>query len=115
MFAYSSSGYTNCQLTRQEYNYISRSDKIKDAKWDIYELRYRGGGNDNIHFPSNNGKRFLWFFRIVNDTFSVCFEKLKTGYRHYSGFYKDHFNVRDVEECKGECARTPDCRSFSYR
>ena len=46
MFAYSSSGYTNCQLTRQGYNYISRSDKIKDAKWDIYELRARGGGND---------------------------------------------------------------------
>ena len=57
----------------------------------------------------------FWLFKIVNDTFSVCFEKLKTGYRHYSGFYKDHFNVRDVEECKGECARTPDCRSFSYR
>ena len=57
----------------------------------------------------------FWLLKIVNDTFSVCFEKLKTGYRHYSGFYKDHFNVRDVEECKGECARTPDCQSFSYR
>ena len=46
---------------------------------------------------------------------SVCFDKLRSGYRHYSGFYKDHFNVRDVEECKRECARTQDCESFSYR
>ena len=53
MFAFSSSGYTNCQLTRQGYNYISRSDKIKDAKWDIYELR-SGGGDNSIHFPSDN-------------------------------------------------------------
>ena len=65
MFAYSSSGYTNCQLTRQGYNYISRGDKIKDAKWDIYELRSRGGGNDNINFPSNNGKRFFRFLKPV--------------------------------------------------
>ena len=53
VFAYSSKGYTNCQLTRQGYNYISRSDKVKDAKWDIYELRSRGG-DDSIYFPSDN-------------------------------------------------------------
>ena len=55
------------------------------------------------------------FSKKFNVTFLVCFEKLKSGYRHYSGFYRDHFNVRDVDECKGECARTQDCRSFSYR
>ena len=66
-------------------------------------------------FHQTTVKDFSCSRKPLNDPFLVCFEKLKSGYRHYSGFYKDHFNVRDVEECKEECARTPDCRSFSYR
>ena len=46
---------------------------------------------------------------------SDCYEKVRTGYRHYSGYYQSHLNVRDVEECQEECAREQQCRSFSYR
>ena len=46
---------------------------------------------------------------------SDCYEKLRTGYRHYSGYYQSHLNVRDLEECQEECGRDQDCRSFSYR
>ena len=44
-----------------------------------------------------------------------CFSKLRTGYRHYSGYYQSHHHVREVAECEEECTRARDCRSFSYR
>ena len=44
-----------------------------------------------------------------------CYDKVKTGYRHYSGFYQDHLRVRDVSECEEECGRSSGCYSFSYR
>ena len=44
-----------------------------------------------------------------------CYSKLRTGYRHYSGYYQSHHHVREVAECEEECARARDCRSFSYR
>ena len=52
MFSYSSTGYTNCQVARLRYSHLTRADTVKDAKWDIYELRSPGGGN--IYFPSNS-------------------------------------------------------------
>ena len=44
-----------------------------------------------------------------------CYSKLRTGYRHYSGYYQSHHHVREVAECEEECARARDCSSFSYR
>ena len=52
VFSYSSTGYTNCQVARLRYSHLTRADTVKDAKWDIYELRSPGGGN--IYFPSNS-------------------------------------------------------------
>ena len=99
MFSFSSQSYSNCQVTRLQYNYLARSDIIQDRQWDLFELRTAGGGGGGIIFPPGSG----------------CFEKLKTGYRHYSGYYQDHLNVRDIEECKQECGRDYNCKSFSYR
>ena len=55
VFSYSSTGYTNCQVARLRYSHLTRADTVKDAKWDIYELRSPGGGN--IYFPSNSEGR----------------------------------------------------------
>ena len=46
---------------------------------------------------------------------SDCYEKLKSGYRHYSGYYQSHLNVRDLEDCQAQCAREQTCTSLSYR
>ena len=54
-------------------------------------------------------------FYTNNNYIVECFDKLKTGYRHYSGYYQNHHNVRDIEECQQECSRDPTCNSFSYR
>ena len=101
VFAFSSQGYTNCQVTRLQYSHLGRTDILQDRQWDLFELRTTGGGGGGggVTFPSSGG----------------CYEKLKTGYRHYSGYYQDHLNVRDIEECKQECARSHNCKSLSYR
>ena len=55
VFSYSSTGYTNCQVSRLSFSQLSRSDVVKDAKWDLYELRdTSGGGGGGIYYPSNN-------------------------------------------------------------
>ena len=104
LFGFSSSGYTNCQLSRMGYTQLARADMTKDAKWDLFELRSHSGGGvggGGVYFPNNNQ--------------APCYDKVKTGYRHYSGYYQQHLNVRNEEECKEECSRAPSCSSFSYR
>ena len=55
LFGFSSSGYTNCQLSKVGYSQLARADMTKDAKWDLYELRdTSGGGGGGIYYPSNN-------------------------------------------------------------
>ena len=66
VFSYSSTGYTNCQVSRLSFNQLSRSDVVKDAKWDLYELRdTSGGGGGGIYYPSNNQNSKLQLNQLI--------------------------------------------------
>ena len=52
-FAFSDQGYTNCQISRIGFNKLGRYDLVKDAKWDVYELKSGGNTESPIYFPTN--------------------------------------------------------------
>ena len=65
MFAFSNSGYSNCQVTRVNYDHLARYDMVKDSKWDVYELQRRGSGDDggSVYFPSDSESKNFMFFQ----------------------------------------------------
>ena len=52
-FAFSGQGYTNCQISRLSFSNLGRYDLVKDAKWDVYELKNRGSTDGPIYFPTS--------------------------------------------------------------
>ena len=51
VFAFSSQGYTNCQVTRLQYSHLGRTDILQDRQWDLFELRTTGGGGGGGGLP----------------------------------------------------------------
>ena len=121
-FAFSSKGYTNCQLSRLSFGKLGRFDLVKDAKWDVYELK---DDDDSIYFPtqpttprpsvSDSKLNSIFCEIVVTDTCLGCYKRARTGFRHYAGSYREQTNVRDVLECSNECGRKNFCNTFSYR
>ena len=51
-FAFSSQGYTNCQLSRLSFDNLGGYDLVKDTKWDVYQVKRTGSNEGSIYFPT---------------------------------------------------------------
>jgi len=107
-FAFSDQGYTNCQLSRLSYSKLGRYDLVKDTKWDVFELKSGENTEEPIYFPTNPTSP-------RPPSSQKCYTRARTGFRHYSGSYREHINVQDVLACSNECGRKNFCNTFSYR
>ena len=63
VFAFASSGYTNCQVTREKYDYLTSRDFVNNAKWDVYTLRSSDNGGGGYYPPNSESNGLHQFYK----------------------------------------------------